>query len=1321
MRRIHPYGCLAASLAMALIAHTASQAQTAKMDAPVVITEFDAPFTFSYLSWQDKIKVADGRAVLAGLKCDGGTGVNTKLDLAAHADKSPVLKLRTKEGNTAKTLKISLRDTDERAGYWEFSLPKPSEEFVVVTPKGGAALSKPNTIENKKSPDNPGVLDLAHLIQFQLIGDWSKDTLNVEVDAIVLVEPTAELRAQREAAAKQETEETALKAKKAAEEKERLAKEREQMIKSYGHQGEHSPTISHVSLAAPDIMAPTIEAQKINLPTLSKYDPQSDDVKKEEKFADGVVRRAKLVRGGKEIGWLQGRSLEWFSTYESYEGHPLLDFLAENAANYTVTSKDDAAYAAGVKPVAVHRKSMPTDWQQSNGIVFPMRHTIYLKLPSAIQAGKEYAIAITAVNVRNQNLTFKADLQNVRSDSVHVNQIGYRPDDPAKRAFLSVWLGTGGACSLPAGLTFSLLDNKSGAAAFSGNVERVMAADGTEVLWTKPPKNQSSTAVYRMDFSEFKTAGSYRVFVEGVGCSYPFEIGASVWEKAFLIQMRGLYHNRSGIELGPPYTDFKKPADFNVADGAVVTRTTYDALANGNESFADIVKGDTGETVKEAWGGYHDAGDWNPRRVTHMKTTLYQLEMVELYPAYFNALKLNIPPIEGVPDITTEALFEIDCFRRMQLPDGGIPYGIETNGDPSPGEMSWLSTQHAYVLAPNIRDSWYYAAAAGRAAKVLKPIKPKLAKVYEDSAVNAFNWAEADYAKRKADGTVDKLKELWVATDARNLSSLVLYDLTGDKNYHEIFLQSTCLKDPSTVCWWGKYIQCDAAFLYARLDDAKADPEMKKNAIKAVTLQADKSIEYATGNAFNLTTMDKHRPMFGGFFSTSGGTELARAHYLTGKDEYLQGALLPCQFQSGCNPNNIVYTTGLGANPVKRPLHLDSRSSGQPPPAGFTVFGNVDYWNWKGGFWDWPIPLYISKPNVCWPNPYDWPLTEAYFDIFLFVSMNEFVVDTWAPNVFVWGYLAARPAAPAASAPAVRPADTEGEASLLLLENQKVVLGVLPDTGAPVVLFRTRDGQNILQTDSKLWNKAAPKVSAEDPQFLPLNGHIYWLGPQKSWWVRQDVNPGKKTADSVKLKSPASPVSGIQLVKEIHLKDNKAFLKATATNIRDSEVSWDIWSNTRLPGDAIVYAPFSKEGGLVRLECAAWSPENDRVLPYTITDGFLNFDSESVAKDKEHAFTSKTFLNPPDGLLAAFSGGCLFLKKAAVTPKNKVHADHAFIEIFKLVGNTPGPLTELEMHGPYTTLKPGESMSFEESWELIPCKIPTSTTERINFLKEKLK
>lgn len=1301
--------------------------------ADVVLNEFDAPFTFSYLSWKDKIKVADGKAVLKGMKCNGGAGINAPFDLSKYANDSLALKLRTKPGNTAKMLKIILSDSNERSGHWEFILPKASEDFVIVTPKWGASLSKPNKKEDKKTPEKPEPLDLAKIIQYQMLGDWQKDNIDLEVDAIVLVKPDAKILAQRKEGEKQWAEEAAREAKRAEEEKNRAANEQKKMISSYGYRGEKSPEIVEFSTVAPDILSLTIQAQKIKFSELSKYVPQPGDEKKIEKWKDGTVRRAKLVRNGRQIGMLQGKNLDHLVTDEQLEGDPLVYFLADEKDSYSISSADDPDFAGAVKPIAVYRKSKPSNWKLPWSDKYPVTHRVYLKIPAKIKTGKTYSVKIVndRFNVKNPEVKLKVDPRNVRSEAVHVNQIGYRPDDSVKNAFLSVWLGTGGSYEFPEGMKFSLVDVKTENTVYKGNVECILKTDGQEVIWTKEKKNFSKTPIYRMDFSSFKTLGTYRLFVDGVGCSYPFEISNKVWEKAFLVQMKGLYNNRSGIELGPPYSDFKKPRDFYPGEGPAITRSKYDVMTNGDHAYSDVAKGDTGEPVTNAWGGYHDAGDWNPRRVTHMWTTLAQLELVDMYPEYFNKLDLNIPKMKGVPDIITEALFEIDCFRRMQLPEGGIPFGIETDGDPSAGEISWLTTQHAYVTAPNIRDSWFYAAVAARVAKVLKPIKPDLAKVYEESAIKAYNWAAADYAKREADGSLKKLNEVWRATDARNLAALTLYDLNGDKKWHDIFLKTTCLRTPEGVCWWAKHIQCDAAFLYARLKDRETDPLIRKNALKAVVQQADKSLEYAAGNAFNLTTMDKYRPLFGGFFSTSGGTELARAHYLTGDKKYLDGVVRSCQFQSGCNPNNIVYTTGLGANPVKNPLHLDSRSSGQPAPAGFTVFGNIDYWHLKGGFYDWPVK-FLSKPDICWPLPYEWPLTEAYFDIFLFVSMNEFVVDTWAPNVFVWGYLAVPP-----------DAGPKAESSLLKLENKKVVLGILPDVGAAVVLFRTKDGKNILFSDSELWAKPAPKVSAEKPEFLPYNGHIYWFGPQKEWWAHQDINLEKKkspnwppdpfltlgkyevlskTTDSVMLKSQPSPVCGLQVVKEIKLKDNKVYLKATATNIRDKAVSWDIWSNTRLSGNASVYVPVTEDRGSIWMEFKAWNKEKDRKLNYKITDGFLNFDDQFPANDKEHVFTSKTFINDPaKTLIAAFSNNYLFLKRAEiVVPKNKLHPDHGFIEIYKLTGNIGWPLTELEMHGPYVTLKPGESMSFQENWELIPCKDLSSSAERISFLKGKL-
>ena len=73
-----------------------------------------------------------------------------------------------------------------------------------------------------------------------------------------------------------------------------------------------------------------------------------------------------------------------------------------------------------------------------------------------------------------------------------------------------------------------------------------------------------------MDFSAFQIPGRYRVYVEGIGCSYPLEIGADVWTRAFPLSMQGLLHHRSGIELGPPFTEYRWPRTMHPADGVQV-------------------------------------------------------------------------------------------------------------------------------------------------------------------------------------------------------------------------------------------------------------------------------------------------------------------------------------------------------------------------------------------------------------------------------------------------------------------------------------------------------------------------------------------------------------------------------------------------------------------------------------------------------------------------------------------------------------------------------------------------------------------------------
>jgi endoglucanase len=260
-------------------------------------------------------------------------------------------------------------------------------------------------------------------------------------------------------------------------------------------------------------------------------------------------------------------------------------------------------------------------------------------MPTPLAEGRTYTIDCGKLAIQPNVLSFLNATRSTRSLAVHTSQIGYRADDPFKRGYLSVWLGasmepgSNGVCSYPAKLKFYLLDDATGAAAFTGTVETAKLASDKESMFKE--MNFNSTDVLRMDFSAFSKAGRYRLYVEGIGCGYPFRIdqGADTWEHAFLVQLRGFYHQRSGIALGPPYTTYIRPRDHHPDDGVPIIRSTWAASirAGTQDNVMQGLKDHaTDERLTNAWGGYHDAGDWNPRRVSHMRATMAQLEIADL-------------------------------------------------------------------------------------------------------------------------------------------------------------------------------------------------------------------------------------------------------------------------------------------------------------------------------------------------------------------------------------------------------------------------------------------------------------------------------------------------------------------------------------------------------------------------------------------------------------------------------------------------------------------------------------------------------------------
>jgi len=289
------------------------------------------------------------------------------------------------------------------------------------------------------------------------------------------------------------------------------------------------------------------------------------------------------------------------------------------------------------------------------------------------------------------------------------------------------------------------------------------------------------------------------------------------------------------------------------------------------------------------------------------------------------------------------------------------------------------------------------------------------------------------------------------------------------------------------------------------------------------------------------------------------------------------------------------------------------------------------------------------------------------------------------------------------------------------LTNGTVVVGVVPSLGGRVVLLEAAGGENLLDSDPKRWKPPFPEPQLTTP-FQPWNGRIVWVGPQSGFWSQQDLRADLKaqkagwppdpfnetgrfevverTPTLVRLKGATSPVTGLAFVHEYEITGERTVrMKTTATNGRETPVRWDLWPNTRVRPEGFPYVLLDP---LQMLRMDGPTPEDKGAAPYTAEsrNGWLTLPPGRKPEDGRKKHWSKAFVRPARGLIACFVGKQLLLIRAPLVPKEKLHGEQAFIEIYRGAAKGDNVL-ELEMHGPYETLAPGASTSFEQTFEIL--------------------
>lgn len=697
---------------------------------------------------------------------------------------------------------------------------------------------------------------------------------------------------------------------------------------------------------------------------------------------------------------------------------PLDSALAALASSYLISSGNDPNYTQGVQPTQVGRKSKGSDFSRDcqwngtqcvNDIVFD--HWIYLVLDEPMQTGSDYTIFFGSLAENLDDVTFVYDEKNLRSEAVHVNQIGFVPDAQQKFAYVSHWMGELGSLSLDdySGNTFWLIDLATGNAAFQGSMNLRFRKTQIETGQTgeTPGENFTAADVWECDFSNFSTPGEYVVAVEGIGSSFPFRIAKDVYRDVYITTTRGLYHHRAGIAKEPPFTDWFFPADHHPDMGTVINYSTVRFMdqtnENGNESE---VLGNIAGTADSTWGWYHDAGDWDGYP-EHFRVPQTLMLVYELAPKNFSDGELNIPESgNGIPDILDEAEWLVKYFERNTGPTGGI-FGARIHADFAGGNPdgvpSWEDAREWVVFGEEPRTTYNFAGNAANLAYCLRIAEEETGESFTSrieelmaKATSAWNWAESNLQS----GDEAKVRT------ARHYAAATLYKATGQTTYLARFIQTNLLQqgnyDNNTFLEqrWG-------GWSFALIPDSTTGLDFNlRSGIRNLT------IEHADFE--NLLALDRRSFRFAGNFwmpmlvgqaTTPWVIHSIMAYEISGEQRFINAVQTTCDYFLGGNPLNMVWVSGIGERNPSELLHLDSWYDGKDQ----MVPGIVPYGPHRGdgNGWNGPWDADYARDRAVWPPVSSWPGHELYFENRYCPITNEYTVhQNIGPAAAVYGYLA---------------------------------------------------------------------------------------------------------------------------------------------------------------------------------------------------------------------------------------------------------------------------------------------------------------------------
>ncbi|MCF6286492.1 MAG: choice-of-anchor D domain-containing protein, partial [Candidatus Hydrogenedentes bacterium] len=459
------------------------------------------------------------------------------------------------------------------------------------------------------------------------------------------------------------------------------------------------------------------------------------------------------------------------------------------AGSWSITRNDGSPIGI----TSIYRQSVPTgtpyyesgvdvDLGATTGLLrlnlIDLDHQLYFVLEEPV--GNREILTVLGPEITRETMSFDFEIgqetfqpsfilpfsdRHLETTVIQVNQVGYSPIATERYAYISGWMGDGGPLSLTGfpSQASVLVDDENAL------LRRTEAVTGLLITERSAMDNDSGTEVREIDLSTVPAAEGvvYRVYIPGVGVSFPTQVSETAVFKAFYVSARGLFFNRWGRDLKPEWTEWSpRPPDHPF----VFTADTGDFLLE-RTAFTENTP-QTGQRTLA--GGHHDAADYDIRG-QHFLVPLYLMRIYELHPETFLDSQLAIPESgNGIPDLLDEILWSLSAWEQLQEEDGGVRGGVESFAHPSLINFADLDALPYWTFTRSAYHTMRVAGLFAQAARLVEPFEP-------DKSAELLGRAVAAYQYAMANGVTE------ATTGPPMYAARELYRMTGEAEYRDVF------------------------------------------------------------------------------------------------------------------------------------------------------------------------------------------------------------------------------------------------------------------------------------------------------------------------------------------------------------------------------------------------------------------------------------------------------------------------------------------------------------------------------------------------------